>query len=359
MNCVAFVRLWAVSVFCFFTIFSFQAKADVIASGRQLIVDGKPFVMRAVAWNPVRFGQTHPHGLMFVNASQDDLNRIENDFRLLREMGANTIRTYEPVMDRRVLDAAWRNGLRIIVPALSYFAQSMESVGDRVRALRDHPTTLFWELGNEWNYNSLYGPIGFDNAKSMIRQAAAVVRSIDRSHPIASNYGDVPPQWLVAELGDVDIWGMNVYNDLTFGDRFQVWANATGKGMYIGEYGADAINRGVLDLNSQSFAVEALTREVLSNLSASGGISIGAVIFEWCDEWWKDASGAPWSHDIGGHAPGGGPYPDRIFNEEWWGLVDIDRNIRPAYYTLQRLWRPYAEAELGPSFDEELGLGSF
>lgn len=316
-----------------------------IGPGRQLIVNGKPFIMRAVAWNPVRYGQSHPFGLMYFNPSGDDLYRIENDFRLIRELGANTIRTYEPILEPRVLDIAWKYGLHIIVPALNYFQQPIESVEERVRTLKEHPTTLFWELGNEWNYNTLHGPIGFDGAKERIRQAAARIRSIDSNHPIASNYGELPPVWLVNDLPDIQIWGMNIYSGATFASRFQDWANATDKAMYIGEYGADAVNHNAIDLEAQSFAVDVLSREILSNLSAKGGTAIGGVVFEWCDEWWKDGGGSPASHDMGGIAAGGGPYPDFVFNEEWWGLVDIDRNIRPAYLALQRLWKPYRDAE--------------
>jgi hypothetical protein len=29
-----------------------------------------------------------------------------------------------------------------------------------------------------------------------------------------------------------------------------------------------------------------------------------------------------------------GPYPDPVFNEEWWGLVDVERTTRPAFESL-------------------------
>lgn len=112
--------------------------------------------------------------------------------------------------------------------------------------------------------------------------------------------------------------------------------------MYLAEYGADAINRTVPDEASQANGVLALTREIEENLAArsAGKVSIGGAVFEWNDEWWKDGKGASDQHDIGGIAPGFGPYPDMVFNEEWWGIVTIDRKTRPVYEALKNIWNP-------------------
>jgi hypothetical protein len=112
--------------------------------------------------------------------------------------------------------------------------------------------------------------------------------------------------------------------------------------MFLSEYGADAYNAALpgYDPDSQAQAVEALTRELLANASSrvSSGVSLGGTLFEWADEWWKDQEGSLDAQDVGGIAPGGGPFPDQVFNEEWWGIVDVGRAQRPAFEALRRVY---------------------
>ncbi|WP_218109944.1 glycoside hydrolase family 2 TIM barrel-domain containing protein [Oligoflexus tunisiensis] len=318
--------------------------------GRQLLVNGRPMTMRAVCWNPVRPGGQHPEGLIFRNPSAADLLQIEQDFQMMKALGVNTIRTYEPILDDRVLALVQKHQLHMIVPVFHYFATDMVEVISRVQKLKNHPGTLLWEIGNEWNYNQFYSvgtstPLGMDAAKSLVKKVISTIRGVDQRLPIATVHGELPSRELIEELSGIDIWGLNIYSGLSFGTRFQTWRTLTDKPMYLGEYGADAMNRTVVDEASQSKAVVALTQEIEQHLSSrsADNVSIGGAVFEWNDEWWKDKQGSADRQDPGGSAPGSGPYPDNVFNEEWWGLVTIDRKPRPVYQELKKLWKPIAE----------------
>ena len=118
----------------------------------------------------------------------------------------------------------------------------------------------------------------------------------------------------------VDVWGINSYRGISFGDLFTSWQAVSNKPMFLAEFGADSYNANTkaYDPDSQAKATAALLREISAQASYSGGIALGGTIFEWADEWWKDSAGNPDVHEVGGIAPGGGPYPDQTF-KEWWG----------------------------------------
>ena len=102
----------------------------------------------------VTYGTFKPNG-----ESEYDAERVELDFALMAANGINTIRVYT-VPPRRLLDAAARYGLRVMVglPWEQHIAflddsktvQSIESrVQEAVRACADHPAVLCYAIGNE------------------------------------------------------------------------------------------------------------------------------------------------------------------------------------------------------------------
>lgn len=306
--------------------------SGVRVDGPRLLVDGQPFHIRGVAYNPIGIGGNHPQDLDYAGFAPLDIP-------LMAAAGINVVRTYEPLLARGVLDQLAAAGIYVIESVYPFGGAPVTDVVERVRAVKDHPAVLMWAVGNEWNYNGLYVGLSHDESIARLNDAIALIKAEDPSRPVATIYGELPTLQTLQAMPGVDIWGINAYRGIGFGTLLTDWAALSDKPMFLGEYGADAYNAtlGAYDPESQALAVGALTRELLDRSSAlhSDGVTLGGAVFEWADEWWKDAEGALDAQDIGGIAPGGGPYPDQTFNEEWWGIVDIRREPRAAYDALR------------------------
>jgi hypothetical protein len=310
------------------------AHAVTIEDG-QLRVDGEPFFIRGVCWNPVPKGGVHPNDLDFTGF-------VEQDAALMKAAGINAVRTYETITDLAVLDALHAAGIYVLNAAYAWGGDPPSVVDAKISAVKDHPAILMWVLGNEWNYNGLYVGMSHPDALAALNEAAERIAAIDDQHPIATVYGEIPSAQTVQAMPRVDVWGINAYRGLSFGDLFERFAAVSDKPMFLGEYGADAYDatQDMVNLAAQAQATRALTQELIDHGAAAGesGQCLGGTIFEWADEWWKDNAGSASTQEAGGIAPGGGPYPDQTFNEEWWGIVDIDRRPRPAYDALKALY---------------------
>ena len=303
--------------------------------GRNLYQNGEVFYIKGICWNPVPIGGNHPRDIDFEGT-------VDVDAQLMADLGINVIRTYEPITDTDVLDTLYAHGIYVINTVYSYGGSTIASAVTHVNAVKDHPAILMWAIGNEWNYNGLYYDLSLNQSKDKINDVAAAIRKSDPTHPITTIYGYLPSSFTIQSMPDIDIWGLNVYSGITFGNLFGNWQTMTDKPMYIAEYGADSWNANInaLDETAQADATRVLTTTIINQSQGQypNNPTIGGTIFSFNDEWWKDTEGSLNAQDTGGYAPGGGPYPDNTFNEEYWGLVDIYRNPREAYYALQELY---------------------
>lgn len=308
--------------------------------GRAIYVDGKLFHIKGVNWNPVAQGKTHPADLDYAGFA-------DRDIPLMKAAGINAVRTYERLENREVLDKLHDAGIYVFSTVLGWWQDDAAVVTERVNAVKDHPAILAWVLGNEWNYNGLYsrgngGDLTNEQVRDKLNQAATLIKAADPNHLVATIYGELGDIGLMIDsMPDVDIWGINTYRSNDHASLFPQFAEVSTKPMFLGEYGADAWDSrgdGQENLAAQAEATTALTQQIVdAYTTTSGGITSGGFIFEWADEWWK--AGNVDVHDTTHpDAPGGGPYPDGQFNEEWWGIVDIDRNPRPAYDALKAIY---------------------
>ncbi len=211
---------------------------------------------------------------------------------------------------------------------------------------RDHPGIVGWVLGNEVNVSRYYRVAEFPTIASVMaatEQAAALVKRLDGSHPVFASYGDPDidaPElrladtrhWVEDVCPSVDAWLLNVFRGPSFGALFDQWASITTKPMALGEFGIDAWNQtlGALDERTQADWDLGLWHEVLRNQTTAGGVISGGMLVSFVDEWWKVAPAG--SQELGGWTTPA--FPDGISNEEWLGIVDIDRRRRLAFDVL-------------------------
>jgi len=365
----------------------------------RLLVDNKPYVIRGITYAPTKVGQSPDEGTM-TNWMEDDFNangKIDGpydsfvdknnnniqdkdepavgDFKLMRDMGVNTIRLYHHPykVNKELLRELYDTyGIRVIMgdflgkyalgsgaawnPGTDYKNEGhkknmMESVLSMVQEFKDEPYILFWLLGNE----NIYGYACNANTEpdaffKFANEVAKAIKEIDPEHPVAICSGDV---LYLDKFGkdspDIDIFGTNAYRgDYGFGFLWKQAREETDRPVFITEFGCPSYSEGKTLDEAEELQAEyqrGSWEDIENNMafSAGQGNSIGGVAFEWLDEWWKAYE--PRTHDTKGLWAG--PFPDGYMHEEWLGvswqgdgnLSPFLRRLRKTYFMYKKLWR--------------------
>jgi exo-beta-1,3-glucanase (GH17 family) len=308
----------------------------VTVSGRQLLLNGNDYEIKGICYHPVPRGK--------VTRSFD---RLEVDLQLMQEAGINTIRLYAPVPEREILDQVHQAGLKIIMG----FGYNQGGTYDilsgtfinYVDQFKDHPAILIWELGNEYNYHPEWFEDNIDNWYIALNNAAEQIHNADPNRPVSTAHGEIPSPEILEACPAIDIWGLNVYRWDDPGSIFSEWKEISGKPMYLSEAGADSYMtvaaRGYAqgpNEKAQADATKKILEEVFRNLDVCSGVTV----FSFLDGLWK--AGHPERQDPGGMAPNsaGVPY-DATPNEEYWGILDIDRNKKAAFQVVKDIYHSY------------------
>lgn len=365
----------------------------------QMMVDGKPYILRGMTYTPTKIGQSPDKGTLadwmledtnnngridgpydaWVDANgnnkQDKNEPVVGDFQLLKEMGVNTIRVFHqphPV-DKKLMRELYENyGIRVIIgDFLGKYAMGsgatwfdgtdyenpehqknmLESVKKMVMEHKDEPYLLMWLLGNENNYGVACNADKKPEAYyKFANEVAKWIKSVDPNHPVSVNNGDTLYLDLFAKNApDVDIFSANVYRgDYGFGSVWEQVAEATGKPAFITEFGSPAYAAHLTVEEAEQAQADYhrgnwLDIEINSAGYARGvGNALGGVIFEWLDEWWKNYE--PYFHDRKSDAVG--PFPGGFYFEEWFGIVGqgngqnspFMRHLRKTYFMYKELW---------------------
>ncbi len=359
----------------------------------------KEYVIKGVVYAPVKIGQNPPWADNWIESRDDPARRARvdqnqngrldknepeiGDFQLMKDMGINTIRLYEPpgqgclpdpyVITPEEVETAKKTlrelyskyGIMVIMGhSLGYttdFSDPLvrqklhDEVIDMVKTYKDEPWVLLWNLGNENNIQQAYTYEDFplNYYKKTVQWIAEDIKKIDSNHPTSiSNMGLVGIYDFAKYCPDVDIYGANMYQSQSFAG---LW-NATkriGKPAYLTEFGCDVLDTRqdprVPDEKLQADFIASQWLDVQKNIDGRAGNALGGVIFEWTDEWWKETIDDAWTHayDGGWDAPTFDASTRQGGNEEWWGICGqaetgqdspIYRHPREVYYRLQELW---------------------
>ena len=360
----------------------------------QLLVEGNPYLVKGVAYQPIPIGQNHQY-----NFWADPNQPWVEDGRLMRQMGANTVRFFkagdDPEQTKKVIRYLYQTyGIRSIIghwmdywtpgnyAQPEYRKELTQRVLEMVKTYKDEPGILLWVLGNENNLcwhsgarvswscpeaEKITDPYQRELAKakfyySLVDQIAGEIKKIDRSHPVALGNADTYTLEVAGEVcPNIDLVALTVYSGKSFGNLWREVKNKIGKPVLIMEFGCDSYNAllGQEDQEIQAAFIKSQWQEIVGNIAGGGGEgnALGGCVFEWNDEWWKhnEHLAASWYvHNTEGNWSGGGYYFDigtannMNMNEEWWGIVALSPKLekginkripRTAYYELQKLWK--------------------
>ncbi|MEZ5039764.1 MAG: glycoside hydrolase family 2 TIM barrel-domain containing protein [Saprospiraceae bacterium] len=382
---------------------SIVAQADKVSvvnddDGMKLVVNGSAFMVNGMNWDYFPIGTNFSYSLW---KQPDDVIRaaLDEEMSLLKNMGVNVIRQYTGVQPRWIqyiyekhgiytmlnhsfgrygltLDGTWVPNTEYADPRTRQLLLS--EVKAMVEAYKNTPGLLLYLLGNENNYGLFWEgaeteDIPIQDRKSTTRaramyklfnEATNEMKAIDTSHPVAMCNGDLLFIELIAEeCKDVDIFGVNMYRGVSFGDAFQKVKDELNKPILFTEFGADAFNaiENGEDQLSQAYYMVGNWQEIYENAAGLGKAenSLGGFTFQFSDGWWKFGQTTLLDvHDNNASWSNGGYLQDYVegennMNEEWFGICakgpTNERGLyklypRAAYYALKEAHQlnPYA-----------------
>ena len=318
-------------------IFTFMTNAcdvnKVKIEKNKLNVNGVEYFIKGICYDPVPIGK-----------KTRNFNTIDKDLSLMKEAGINTIRVYSPIDDLDILNKIDKAGIKVITSfgynQDGYYDILNGTYIDYINKYKDHNAILLWELGNEYNYHPEWFNMNIDNWYLVMNNAAKKIKQIDKNHPVSTAHGEIPNR-KAREMGsNIDLWGINVYRWDNPTSLIEEWEKVSDLPLYFSETGSDSYmtedNNGFkkgINEDAQAMA----NHNIISNTFKMKDKLTGIVIFQFVDGLWKE--GNPEKQDIGGWAPNstGVPY-DGSPNEEFWGIVDINRNKKKTFRVIKEFF---------------------
>ena len=411
---------WAgvlLSVVCLSPCFAADVRVQAEKGGGwTLRVDGTPYTIRGVSYGADKVGEDPNLGTLrdWMTVDDDHDGRIDapyqswvdkngnnrqdadeptvGDFKLMADMGVNTIRVYHhpsaspdiqalfpagsggaTMFNHEPNKALLRDlystyGIRVAMgdeigayavgsgaawdPGTDYTnadqkANIRKSVEDMVKEFKDEPYILLWILGNENNYRQTHTNAN-THAKEyaqFVNELARLIHRLDPPHPVALANGETQLLSTYAQVApDIDIFGLNTYRRGGYGSLWRDVAATYRKPVLLTEFGIGVpqLKNGQLDEEWQAAELRRDWCDIEGHTDgqAAPGNAIGGFFYEWLDNWWQDGNPNAlfmepnrWNHEANGLAGQGDGSNSPLL-----------RQLRKAYFTLQGLWKTHADA---------------
>ena len=317
----------------------------------EMLVDGKPFYIKGVAFNP---GHDWRDGSKVLSRRE-----LDKDFSAIKAMGANTIRRYSGGWeDYNIFNAAEKAGLKVIyglwLPHDIDYARDLAQLDEfekgfdeLITNIKDEPSLLVWVIGNEtWGglKHTCEQPYLTEVRWAYVRfveRLARRIRAADPNRPIMVACEHT--EELAGALSDytrlaptVDILGINSFYKEHLGYLQKTVAEfGNGKPYVVTEFGPDGYWHsdysprspgGLLLEPSARGKAEMIADRWTTLIQPNRGYNLGGVAYCWSDRYEGSSS--------------------------WFGIVARDGTRKPSFAALQHAWTGKGIADPpGPKID--------
>ena len=291
-------------------------QGKVTVKGKFFFIGEEKFFLKGVTYGPF---SPSSHGAPFPEKTI-----LEKDFALIRELGANCLRTYT-VPPTWLLDLAATYGLRMLIgipwaehiaflDSSSMRAEIRQTIANGVKACQDHPAIFGYLIGNEIP-SDIVRWHGSKRVRAFLKELMGVVKDGDPEALVT--YANYPcTEYLDIDFTDFLSFNVYLHREQEFRRYLSRLHNlAEDKPLVLSEFGADSIREGT---ESQA---KILSQKLSSSFEMGAA---GTIVFAWTDDWYAlQLSG------------------DGGFQVEDWafGLVDRERNQKLAFDTVQKYYK--------------------
>lgn len=295
---------------------------------RNLYVDGQLFYVKGVCYS-LDYGPKH-------NFSDIPFSVWENDFRMIKEAGMNTIRTYAP-LPPKILDLADQYGLKVIenicypTGKTDYRSKANLEKLKRIALTfverdKEHPAILMWSIWNDMPFKwSKEGSVldKYDErlVNAFLKDIYNAVKEKDQNHPITGSN-------ILGEEGEdigfdfLDVLSFNAFLGISdwFAGEFSLKKAKKQIGKIERATSLKYRKPGlILETGYSTYCKKYSQGKVLeTQIKVADSKVAGVVIFQWADGWNK----------------AGNPLIQDNHIEEHWGIVDAFRNKKSGYNTV-------------------------